>query len=197
MNKRDLILNALMELLAEDKGATCSVSDIAKKAGIGKGSIYYYFSSKEEIFDALIDHIYSDKIRKCKDIVDSSKGNAIEKLELFLNSYKSSLLFSSIDDYLHQPQNAAIHQKSLAMILTSISPIISGIIRQGNEEKVFKCQKPEETADIFLSVICFLFDHGIFPWTMDKILCHLEVLVSMLELELQTPKGTLNFLCKF
>ena len=55
MNKRDLILDSLEDLLTEEKGASCSVREIAQKAGIAKGGIYYYFQSKEEIFDALVE----------------------------------------------------------------------------------------------------------------------------------------------
>lgn len=39
MDKANIILDAMKTLLEQDDGASCSVSDIAKKAGIGKGSI--------------------------------------------------------------------------------------------------------------------------------------------------------------
>ena len=39
--KYDIILDALQQLLEENNIQTISVSDIAQKAGIGKGSIYY------------------------------------------------------------------------------------------------------------------------------------------------------------
>ena len=51
--KYDRILDALQQLLEEQTIQNISVSDIAKEAGIGKGSIYYYFPSKEAILDAL------------------------------------------------------------------------------------------------------------------------------------------------
>lgn len=73
MDKKELILNTMQELLKEEKGATCSVSDIAKRAGIGKGSIYYYFKSKNEVFDAVIERTYKQIIDKCKAIVDKSQ----------------------------------------------------------------------------------------------------------------------------
>jgi len=38
---------------------------------------------------------------------------------------------ATLDDYLHMPQNAAIHQKSLSKILSSLSQIVSKIIVQG------------------------------------------------------------------
>lgn len=196
MDKKELILNAMMSLLTENKGATCSVSDIAKKAGIGKGSIYYYFKSKEEIFDALVEHIYNDKIEKCKVEIDNAKVNAIEKLSLLFKTYKSSMVASSIDEYLHLQQNAAIHQKSLAKILYSLSPIVTDIIKQGVNEKLFQCHSPEETAEVFLSIYCFLFDPGIFSWSKDHVLNQSKALADLLERGLMAPKGSLQFFYK-
>ena len=40
-NKKDMILDAMQELMGSANVQAISVSDIAQKAGIGKGSIYY------------------------------------------------------------------------------------------------------------------------------------------------------------
>ena len=55
-DKYDIILDATRELMCS-KGSVSdiTVDMIAKRAGIGKGSIYYYFGSKDEIIDAVID----------------------------------------------------------------------------------------------------------------------------------------------
>ena len=65
--KRDMILDAMQELMNESSGNAISVSDIARKAGIGKGSIYYYFPSKDDIMEAVIERSYSMAIEKSKD----------------------------------------------------------------------------------------------------------------------------------
>ena len=52
-DKYERILDALQTLLENKNLQTISVSEIAQEAGIGKGSIYYYFSSKEAILEAL------------------------------------------------------------------------------------------------------------------------------------------------
>ena len=54
-NKRERILDAMQELMRTASAQAISVSDIAQKAGIGKGSIYYYFPSKNNIIDAVIE----------------------------------------------------------------------------------------------------------------------------------------------
>jgi len=49
---------------------------------------------------------------------------------------------ATLDDYLHMPQNAAIHQKSLSKILSSLLQIVSKIIVQGIEEGIVYCEYP-------------------------------------------------------
>lgn len=194
MDKRNLILDTLEELLREQKGATCSVSDIAARAGIAKGGMYYYFSSKEDVFDALVDRIYAGIIDRCRDIAAEEGVDALEKLERLYRRYRSSIVSSDVDAYLHQASNAAIHQKSLATILESLSPLIRRIIEQGIEEGVFRCSYPQQLSDILLSVFCFLLDPGIFPWEPARQLSTLKALADLAEKGLDAPPGSLAFL---
>ena len=194
MDKRDMIIKAMYQLLLKDKGASCSVSDIAKEAGIGKGSIYYYFKSKDEIFDAVVEYVYKEKIDQCREAVNNEQINALEKLKLLFNVYGQYIIEPSIDSYLHQQQNAAIHQKSLAQILNLLSPIVADIFRQGVNENIFKCESPQETAEIFLSTFCFLMDPGIFTWSDYQIYEKIKALSDLFEKGLSAPKGSFQFL---
>lgn len=194
MDKKNLILDAMKTLLNDDGGISCSVGNIAKTAGIGKGSIYYYFKSKEEIFDALVEREYEQIIQKCKILIDTTNADACQKLALLFKSYRSSADMLAIDRYLHQPQNSDMHQRSLAKILLSLSPIIAEIIRQGVKEKVFCCEKPQETAEIILSVYCFLYDPGIFRWTSEQLIEKACALATFLENGLSAKKGSFKYL---
>jgi AcrR family transcriptional regulator len=49
---RTAILNAAGEVFARFGFKKASVEDIARRAGVGKGSIYLHFESKEALFDA-------------------------------------------------------------------------------------------------------------------------------------------------
>lgn len=193
MGKRDLILDTMRELLSEQKGASCSVSDIAKRAGIAKGGMYYYFRSKEEVFDALVDRTYQGIISDCQKIADMPEENALEKLERLYCHYRGALVSSDLDAYLHLPQNAAIHQKSLAKILTSLSPILARLIEQGCEEGLFQCEYSQEISEIILSVFCFLLDPGIFRWTPEQVRQKLSVLARVMEHELGAKAGSMSF----
>lgn len=54
MNKRELILEATADLIAEQGIQNCPMASIAKHAGCGAGTIYRYFETKE----ALIEQLY-------------------------------------------------------------------------------------------------------------------------------------------
>lgn len=192
MNKKDLILDAMLELLKEKSNA--SISEIAKKAGIAKGGIYYYFSSKEEILDSLIDRSFNEIIENCRIKLQEKEADALLKIRILFKAYFSQHVNSEIDTYLHLPQNAELHQKSLAKILMEISHILAEILKQGVEEEKFHCDFPDEYAEIILSVFTFLLDPGIFHWTINEIDTKLKALANLLERGLMIPSGSFSFL---
>ena len=61
--KYNQILDALQKLLANHELQSISVSEIAHTAGIGKGSIYYYFPSKDAILQALVERNYEKPLQ--------------------------------------------------------------------------------------------------------------------------------------
>ena len=194
MNKRELILDTMQELFKEGKAGTASVRDIAERAGIAKGGLYYYFKSKEEVMDALIEREYEDIIQNCAQLLENSNLNAINKFALLLHTYTTSYVDPSLDTYLHLPQNAALHQKSLAQILLSLSHLVTDILEQGIKEGTFVCNYPEEYAQILLSVFTFLLDPGIFSWTSEQRQQKLKALADILEKGLGTEPGSFSFL---
>lgn len=53
MDKRTQIIEAAIKVFAQKGLERGKIADIAKEAGIGKGTVYEYFRSKEEIFSAI------------------------------------------------------------------------------------------------------------------------------------------------
>ena len=67
--KYDKILDALQKLLETKELSNISVSEIAQTAEIGKGSIYYYFSSKDAILEALVERNYEAPITTARHLL--------------------------------------------------------------------------------------------------------------------------------
>ena len=54
MNRKELIIQSALQNFMEDGYDRATMQDIAIKAGVGKGTIYEYFSSKEELFSEVV-----------------------------------------------------------------------------------------------------------------------------------------------
>jgi AcrR family transcriptional regulator len=57
-SRRDAILNAAMELIAERGFHRSPTSLISKKAGVGNGTIYHYFKNKEVLIEEIFNMIW-------------------------------------------------------------------------------------------------------------------------------------------
>jgi len=80
MNKKTQIINAAIEVFAKQGLEKGKIADIAKVAGIGKGTVYEYFKSKDEIFKAIEEMFIFQSIDQLK-ILSTSKKSPTDKLE--------------------------------------------------------------------------------------------------------------------
>jgi AcrR family transcriptional regulator len=65
---RDLILDAVDDLLARYGYSKMTMEDVANQVGIGKGTIYLHFKSKEEVVLSHIDRIAESVVRGLRDL---------------------------------------------------------------------------------------------------------------------------------
>lgn len=87
--RRAEILDAATTVFAENGFAEADVQEIADKTGVGKGTIYRYFPSKEELFLAAVDH----GMRNLKTAVDAAAATAKQPLELIAEGVRAYLTF--------------------------------------------------------------------------------------------------------
>jgi AcrR family transcriptional regulator len=75
------ILDAAVKLFSEHGVAKTSLEKIAKAAGVTRGAVYWHFSSKQDIFEALHDQLHSPFIQMITDGLEAVSPNAIEQLQ--------------------------------------------------------------------------------------------------------------------
>jgi len=81
------ILEAALELFTEKGFTATRMTDVAKKAGISKGTLYLYFDSKEAIFRALVQDVIAVRIEQEEALVDSFQGPSDVLLRQMINDW--------------------------------------------------------------------------------------------------------------
>ena len=201
--KYDKILDALQELLKIRNIQKISVSDIAKHAGIGKGSIYYYFSSKDAIVDSLIERNYKKPLETAGNLAKQTQISPFTRMAMIFQACRnSSIEFIKREENAHNSddipdtaqEQAYIHQKFLKHLIAELTPALSEIIRQGIAQGDIKFEYPKELAEIVLIVLSVKLDNTLSPSTSSEIEKTLRALISLLEKGTDTPVGALDYL---
>lgn len=109
--KRKQIAFSCKELLFQNGIKNITVSQIAAEAGIGKGTVYEYFSSKDEIVFEILNILVEDMQKWFEEFFDEQKFNFEEKLRYFL-----SFLF--LPEY---ENNLKIYKEFLSIAITEAS----------------------------------------------------------------------------
>lgn len=73
VSKRSLILNAAFEIFLSKSYHDTKIIEIAEAAGIGKGTVYEYFKSKDEIFCELIQTKVVDPYQDLPQLIDQEE----------------------------------------------------------------------------------------------------------------------------
>lgn len=195
--KYDQILDALQALLENKKLQTISVQEIARTAGIGKGSIYYYFSSKDEILEALIERSYKKPLMFAKNLATQTEITPLTRMAMLFQACRTSsaeFLRRGSSGTETGAEKAFLHQKYMNYMITELKPVLTSIIEQGIESGEIHFEYPAALSEIVLIIMTLKIDNTIVPSTEEEIAETIRGLVSLLEKGTDNPAGTLNFL---
>lgn len=198
--KYDKILDALNQLLEERTIQNISVSDIAQKAGMGKGSIYYYFPSKEAILDALIERNYEQPLKTAKNLASKTEISPFTRMAMILQACRnSSAAFlnhnhTAVDAKTSAQDIAFLHQKYMNHLISELKPDLTEIIKQGIESGDIHFEYPAALAEIVLIVLAVKLNNTFLSATAGDSEDTIRGLVALLEKGTGVPQGTLNYL---
>lgn len=136
-----------------------STNDILAEIGIARGTLYYYFTSKEDILDGIIDRIIEEIVRKVSAI---AMNEEIPVLERFTAAVLSANVDTEVGDMIleevHKPQNALMNQKMNQRLLSEITPFFVKIIKDGIAEGMMQSEYPDEVVEMTLFYANATFD---------------------------------------
>jgi AcrR family transcriptional regulator len=193
--RKNEIMDAANQLFYLKGYQQTSVEEIIKKAGIAKGTFYYYFKSKEDILDAIVKRAVAATVSDTLKIASLDGMGAMEKLKLiFTEQSKSSDIASEVIENLHQLKNVDLHQKMIVETTLQYAPVLGNVIKQGINEGVFKTDYPDEVMEFIIVGMQFIFDPGIFKWTKKQFAQRVNALIEMMENILNVEKGSFSYI---
>jgi AcrR family transcriptional regulator len=77
-HNRELLLAAAEEVF-DAHGLDASVADVARAAGVGMGTLYRRFPTKESLIDAIVRDVLDTTIRMARDAADVPDGRGLEQ----------------------------------------------------------------------------------------------------------------------
>lgn len=78
------ILEAAFDAFAERGFAATRMEDVAARAGLTKGAIYFYFTTKERLFEAMVTHYSQGILADADATLAATLGSNAERLKAFL-----------------------------------------------------------------------------------------------------------------
>ncbi|PCL91448.1 TetR/AcrR family transcriptional regulator [Paenibacillus lautus] len=153
--KRDLILDKAKELFIQRGYAATSMDELVKYTGVSKGSIYYHFESKEDLFVKLL----TKQNREWMEAWDDKKAGYAsfeEKLygiaDHMVDDFQNPLTKIAEEFYINQPENKTIVGEMLA-ILQGPRMLYREILAEGADEGRIAAEDIDEIAVIFGSLL--------------------------------------------
>lgn len=156
MNKtKRKIFETSMKLFAEKGYDATSVEDITANVGVAKGTLYYHFSSKEEIFNFLVEEGIK-LLQNSVDIKTAKFTNYIDKIKaIVLIQIKIVVKYEDLITILLSQfwGNETRNQMCKKHILSYINKI-EDIVKEGINRGEIKKGNPQAIASEIYGLIC-------------------------------------------
>lgn len=154
-DKRESILHAAWALIRHYGYSKTTIDDIAKKAGVGKGTVYLYFRSKSEIMLALTD-LTNERITEGLEKIAAQTTPPTERLKQCV-LHRIMTLYDLVHRYPHSEDVIASMLPAIVDRLDRFvrrhGSLLGAIIKEGCESGELRVDDPDATghflADLF------------------------------------------------
>ena len=164
-----------------------SVDEIIEKAQIAKGTYYYYFKSKEQMLEEVIDMMIDSESEMARQIIGMDISSP-QKIVGIIASIKPTEAEQPIKDTLFQPENLLMHHKVRQKLINVLTPLLSEVIKEGVKEGIFECDNISERVKMLLIISDSTFNEGTFSQQ------DISVFIDVTEKLLGAEKGTMSFI---
>lgn len=162
MNEEELIrvkiLNGATQLFQRFGLKKTTMNEIAASVGMGKSSLYYYFKSKEDVFDSVV----NDELQKLRSSVDKAvkqKTELSDMLITYANTYFEELVpRQTLYRIVNKEDNEAGSMTRLKMIIDfEIDYLAKLLIEHSTESQKQSFSSENEIKSFAETIVCSIY----------------------------------------
>ncbi|HZX32851.1 MAG TPA: TetR/AcrR family transcriptional regulator [Rhodocyclaceae bacterium] len=152
---------AALELFVEKGFAATRLDDVAKRAGVSKGTLYLYFDSKEALFKAVIQEGMFPALAEGEAILARHEGPAFELLGTLLNAWwtligethLSGIMKLMISEARNFPEIAQFYHEK---VITRGRALIAAALGRGMASGEFRAMDINVYTDVIIAPVLML-----------------------------------------
>jgi len=135
------LFDAAMDLIGERGFTEASVDEIVERAGVAKGTVYYHFSGKAELVEALIADRLAPLVASFHKAAEDNAGNPVGAIEALVRAeLEFLLLYKSFSKLLltEMWREDRLWRETLVLLRTEIMTVTRTVIAEGIDAGVFR-----------------------------------------------------------
>ena len=195
-NKKEFILDIAEKMFIEQGFDQTSIAQILDATQIAKGTLYYYFTSKEEIMDAIIERWIERSFEQVRIWVEQKQLPILERLMGALASLNMQKDGQELLDHLHAPQNALLHEKTNQILLSKVPEILYPLFQEGFQAGEMQTAYPYESIEMMLTYCLQIFDSSFQKLDQAEKNHKIQAFIYLLEKIFQTKEGYFSSLAQ-
>jgi AcrR family transcriptional regulator len=174
--RRNQILDAATTVFVRQGFQHARMDDIVEESGLSKGTLYWYFKSKEDIINAILRRLFTGDLENLQSLLQA-EGTASERLIQLTNHRVIGLKrMSSLVPIIFEFYAVAVHQQWIKQFINEyfrhFRTLLEQLIQQGIDRGEFRHINATNAAITFAS----LYEGLTLHWMMDPQTVQWEIL---------------------
>lgn len=169
------IVDAALDMFVERGFAATRLDDVARQAGVSKGTVYRYFENKDALFMAVVKEIVVPEVAKIEQMAADFQGSSAELLHTLVQGWWQTVGESRLCGIPKMVMADAGNFPELARffinnVVTRMRTIFEGIIRNGVESGEFRDCDIKHVARALMSpmVLAAIWERSLKPFDTEE-----------------------------
>ena len=170
------LLAAALDLFVERGYASTRLEDVARRAGVSKGTLYLYFTNKEELFKAVVRENIVPALGEAEDIISTFEGHSADLLRCVIMGWWERLGATKASGIIKLVMSEAGNFPDLALfyqeeVINRSTTMIAGMFERAVARGEFRPMNVTMMTQVLIAPMLMLitWKHSIGPCNQDEL----------------------------